>query len=258
MSAPVIDLNCDMGESEDAAQRATDLELLGIVTSANVACGGHAGTPQLMEETVRAAMERGNGGVAIGAHPGYPDRQRFGRVEIPMPASEIERMVAGQVATLGQIAGRCAGRVTHVKPHGALYHAAMFKEDVAAAFARGAMRAAPGAWLVGLAGAPGLAWWATMGAIVAAEAFADRRYEADGGLRGRTHADALITDGKEAAAQAVAIARGEGVRAVGGAHVALQAQTICVHSDTPGAAVIARAVRCGLEEAGIRVARLPT
>ena len=221
----VIDLNCDMGELEDAAHEAALMEQ---ITSANIACGGHAGDDATMERTARLALERG---VRIGAHPGYPDRANFGRVEVPMSPAGIERMVREQIERLDAVVRRLGGRIVHVKPHGELYNAAMRKEEVARAIAAGVARWNPGATLFGLAGSGTLDLWRKMGFAVASEAFADRRYEAGGSLRSRRFPDALITDPGEAAAQALRFAR-EG-----------KAQTICVHGDTPGAVAILKACR---------------
>jgi UPF0271 protein len=220
-----LDLNCDMGELEDAQREAALIE---HITSANIACGGHAGDESTMERTARLALARG---VRIGAHPGYPDRANFGRVEIPMPAAEIERTVLEQIERLDAVVRRLGAAIVHVKPHGALYNVAVRNEEVARAIAHGVARWNPRVTLFGLAGSPMLDVWRAMGMAVAAEAFADRRYEADGTLRSRRFPDALITDPREAAAQALRFAR-EG-----------KAQTICVHGDTPGAIEILKACR---------------
>ena len=220
-----MDLNCDMGELEDARHEAALME---YVTSANIACGGHAGDEASMERTARLALARG---VRIGAHPGYPDRVHFGRVAIPMPAAEIERMVRRQIERLDAVVRRLGGRIVHVKPHGALYNGAARNTEVARAVAAGVAAWDPRVTLFGLAGSPMLDVWRQMGLQVAAEAFADRRYEPDGTLRPRQFAGALIADPREAAAQALRFAR-EG-----------QVQTICVHGDTPGAVDILKACR---------------
>ena len=221
----IPDLNCDMGELEDARHEAALME---YVTSANIACGGHAGDEATMERTARLAIARG---VRIGAHPGYPDRANFGRVEIHLPAAEIERTVRQQIERLDAVVRRIGGRIVHVKPHGALYNVAVRNTEVARAIAGGVAAWDPRATLFGLAGSAMLDVWRQMGLAVAAEAFADRRYEPDGTLRSRKFADALITDPREAAAQALRFAR-EG-----------KAQTICVHGDTPGAVDILKACR---------------
>ena len=229
-----IDLNCDMGELADAA---AEERLMRYVTSANVACGGHAGDEATMERTIRLALAAG---VAVGAHPGYPDRAHFGRVGMPMPGDEIARAVHRQIADLAAVAARLGASIVHVKPHGALYNVASKNEAVAEAIALGVGRWSPETVLVGLAGSRMLEVWHRLGFRVAAEGFADRRYEPDGSLRPRRFADALITDPAEAGCQAVRLAR--------------QVETICIHSDTPDSAAIAAAVRAALEGAGITVA----
>lgn len=224
-----MDLNCDMGELADVA---LEEALMRLVTSANVACGGHAGDAATMERTVRLARQYG---VAIGAHPGYPDRANFGRLEMPLSAEQIARAVASQVRALAGI----AGELTHVKPHGALYNVAAKDAGVARAIGEGVALVGRELVLVGLAGSAMLEVWRQMGFRVAAEGFADRRYEPDGSLRSRQFADALIASPGQAAAQALRLAR-EG-----------SAETICVHSDTAGSVRILAAVSDALRSAGI-------
>jgi UPF0271 protein len=220
-----IDLNCDMGELPDAA---LEEALMAHITSANVACGGHAGDTATMRRTVELARRHG---VAVGAHPGYPDRANFGRLEMALSTEQIAQTVFEQIGALAAIAGDLA----HVKPHGALYNVAAGNPEVARAIGEGAGRFGKELVLVGLAGSAMLEVWRKMGFRVAAEGFADRRYEPDGSLRSRKFADALITEPADAAAQALRLA-GEG-----------RVQTICVHSDTPGSvqivAVVAEALR---------------
>lgn len=220
-----IDLNCDMGELEDAAHEAALME---YISSANIACGGHAGDDAIMERTARLAMERG---VRIGAHPGYPDRANFGRIEMPLTPEAIESTVLEQIQRLDGIVRRLGGEIVHVKPHGALYNVAVRNREVAQAVGRGVAHWNPRVRIFGLAASPMLDVWREMGLGAAAEAFADRRYEPDGSLRNRKFPDALITDPAAAAAQAVRLAR-EG-----------KAETICVHGDTPGAVAILKACR---------------
>jgi UPF0271 protein len=251
VSAPSIDLNCDLGESGEPLATGVDLALLDVVTSVNIACGGHAGDETSMSGVVRAALTRG---VAIGGHPSYPDRARFGRVELTMSISEIETAVAGQIGALDRIARGLGVTLHHVKPHGALYHAAMRSRAIATAVARAAGRISARVILVGLAGAAALAVWRALGFDVLAEAFADRCYERDGSLRSRPLPGALITDPARAAAQAVRIATARSVVSFDGSIVHVEADTICIHSDTPGAPAIARAVRAALERAGVEVA----
>jgi 5-oxoprolinase (ATP-hydrolysing) subunit A len=228
--AVTIDLNCDVGELEDAAHEAALME---YITSANIACGGHAGDESTMERTARLALARG---VRVGAHPSYPDRANFGRVEIAMPLSEIKAAVFQQIERLERVVARLGDRVVHVKPHGALYNVAARDEAVARAIGAAVARWNRQAVIFGLAGSLALEVWRAMGLEVAAEAFADRRYEPDGSLRSRKFPDALITDPLEAASQALRLA-GEG-----------RAQTICVHGDTPHAVEILKACRAALCE----------
>ncbi len=185
-----------------------------------------------MERTARLALERG---VRIGAHPGYPDRANFGRLEMPMSPAEIAETVYEQIRRLEEVVARLGGTVAYVKPHGALYNVAVKDAAVARAIGEGVTRWRPGAPVFGLAASAMLEVWREMGIEPVGEAFADRRYEPDGTLRNRKFADALITDPEAAAAQAVRLAR-EG-----------KAQTICVHGDTPGAVGILRACRAALE-----------
>ncbi|HWQ52460.1 MAG TPA: 5-oxoprolinase subunit PxpA [Bryobacteraceae bacterium] len=232
----IIDLNSDMGELADTA---LEQRIMAHVTSANVACGAHAGDEATMERTIRLALDAG---VAVGAHPGYPDRANFGRVEIPLTRADLERTVYEQVTALAAVADRLGARLVHVKPHGALYNLAAKDRDVARAVARGVARWSTEVVLVGLAGSEMLEVWRGMGFPVAAEAFADRRYEPDGSLRSRRLPDALITDPAEAGAQAV--------------RLAASARTLCIHGDTPGAPQIAAAVREALRTVGIAFAPL--
>jgi len=263
-----IDLNCDMGELPEAIADGTQEALLRSVTSANVACGGHAGDPQTMRTTIEQAL---HAGVAVGAHPGYPDRANFGRLELKLAPEELAASVCEQVRALADIAGACGARLTHVKPHGALYNQAVKDSHLAKAIARGVAKAVgadachftnasreAGASvdpelvvLVGLAGSPMLEIFRQAGFPVAAEAFADRRYEPDGTLRSRKFDDALIRDPAEAAHQALRIVERGVVTAHDGVEVQLSAQTICIHGDTSGAPQIAAAVVRALLDAGI-------
>ncbi len=228
-----------------------DAELLPLVTSANVACGFHAGDPTVMDRTVAAAARAG---VAIGAHPGHFDLRGFGRRAIHASPDEVERDVLYQVGALMAFA-RAHGRdLAHVKPHGALYNQAAEDETVARAIARGVARADRRLVLVGLASTPVMRKAAEAeGLRFAAEAFADRRYEKDGRLQSRKVAGSVLSDPEAAAAQAVSIARDGRVTAVDGSTVALRADTLCLHGDNPAALANARAVRRALAEAGVEV-----
>jgi len=237
-----------MGELPEAIADGTQEALLRSVTSVNVACGGHAGDERTMRTTLEQALRAG---VAIGGHPGYPDRANFGRLELKLPAEVIADSVFEQVRALAEIAAACGARLAHVKPHGALYNQAVRNRELAEAIAKGVARWSRDVVLVGLAGSPMLDVFREAGFAVAAEAFADRRYEADGTLRSRKFEDALIRDPEEAGRQALAIVEQGSVVASDGSEVAVEAQTICIHGDTPRAPQIAATVGRTLREAGI-------
>jgi UPF0271 protein len=248
-----IDLNCDMGELPEAIADGTQEALMPSFTSINVACGGHAGDAQTMKTTIEQALRRK---LAIGAHPGYPDRANFGRLEMSLSPEAIADSVYQQVRTLANIAAQCGVQLTHVKPHGALYNQAVHNRQLAQAIADGITRWRSNVVLVGLAGSPMLHVFRDAGFRVAAEAFADRRYESDGTLRSRKHEDALIHDPAEASRQALTIAQQGMVTACDGSQVTVTAQTICIHGDTPGAPQIAAAVAKTLRDGGLTLTPL--
>jgi 5-oxoprolinase (ATP-hydrolysing) subunit A len=249
-----IDLNADMGEGFGVYPLGRDAELLAVVTSANVACGFHAGDPSVMDRTVALAVQAR---VAVGAHPGFPDLRGFGRRRVDADPAEVERDVLYQVGALQAFARAHGTRVAHVKPHGALYNQAAEDERLARAVARGVARAGRDLVLVGLASTAVMRAAAEAeGLRFAAEAFADRRYEANGTLQSRQVAGSVVTDPAAAAAQAVRIARDGTVEAVDGTEVRLRADTLCLHGDNPEAVANARAVRQALERAGIEVRAL--
>ena len=246
-----IDLNADVGEAFGPWEMGADAGLIPHVTSVNVACGFHAGDPAVMDETVGLAARAG---VAVGAHPGHLDLRGFGRRVIQAAPGEIERDVLYQVGALAAFAAAHGVRLVHVKPHGALYNQAAEDERVANAVARGVARAGRDLVLVGLATTGVMRAAAEReGLRFAGEAFADRRYEADGRLQSRSVAGSVLTEPAEAAAQAVSIAREGLVRAAGGSEVPLAAETLCLHGDNPAAVALAIAVRRALEGAGIAV-----
>ncbi|HEX5590955.1 MAG TPA: 5-oxoprolinase subunit PxpA [Candidatus Limnocylindrales bacterium] len=245
-----IDLNADVGESLGPWPMGDDAALIPHVTSVNIACGFHAGDPRTIERTVALAMAAG---AAIGAHPGYPDLVGFGRRDLAMSAEDLEASIVYQVGAVMAFARAAGAELRHVKAHGALYNRAAADPGVAAAVARAVRRSSAGLVLVGLAGSALLDAGRDAGLTVAAEAFPDRAYEPDGTLRSRSLPDAVMTDSATVAERAVRMARDGVVVAVGGATVALQADTLCIHGDTPGAAEHARAVRAALEAAGIAV-----
>ncbi|MFI5361450.1 MAG: 5-oxoprolinase subunit PxpA [Elusimicrobiota bacterium] len=231
-----IDVNCDMGESADAVRGGLQESLMPWITSVNVACGGHAGDEGLMSETIATALKWK---VSVGAHPSYPDRANFGRVRMKMSVEDLSRCVADQIRELAGVAKKLNVELRHVKAHGALYNEAAADSATAEAIAAGAAMFSRELVLVGPAGSKMLQVFSNLGFRTAAEAFSDRRYEPDGSLRARSFADALINEPAAAAAQALKFAESGKV------------QTLCVHSDTPGALAIARAVAAGLDTAGI-------
>lgn len=245
-----IDLNADVGESFGAWRLGDDRALFEHVTSANIACGYHAGDPMTMTSTVQEAARCG---VAIGAHPGYPDLVGFGRRTLRMAYPDVEAMVLYQIGALQAIAEANGARVAHVKPHGALYNDAVRDRPLADAIAAAVRRSGPDIRLVGLASSALIAAAEAAGIPWTAEAFCDRAYDDDGTLAPRGTDGAMLPDAEAAARQAVAIAVRGSVIARSGAVVAVSAQTLCIHGDTPNAASIARVVRAALEGAGVRV-----
>jgi 5-oxoprolinase (ATP-hydrolysing) subunit A len=243
-----IDLNSDVGESFGEWPLGRDEELIPLVSSVNVACGAHAGDPLVMTRTVRLAR---GAGVAVGAHPGYPDLQGFGRRDMSLSPEELTATIRFQLGALAGIARAEGCELRHVKPHGALYNRAATDKALATCVAEAVRGFSADLILVALAGSALQRAGASAGLTVAAEAFADRAYERDGTLRSRRLPGALLESPQQAAAQALAIAREGRVGTHDGETIAVQAQTICIHGDTPGAPEIARAVRRSLEAAGV-------
>ncbi|NTU82049.1 MAG: LamB/YcsF family protein [Chloroflexales bacterium] len=244
-----IDLNCDCGEGFGAWSMGDDAAVLPHVTSANVACGGHAGDPTVMRRTVRLCHDLG---VTVGAHPGFPDLQGFGRRALPMAPEEIEASVLAQIGALYAVARAEGVELRHVKPHGALYNVAAITPAVAAAIARAVAAFSRDLVLVGLAGSQLIAAGQMAGLRVAHEAFADRGYAADGTLLARGTPGALILDPAANLAQALNIVAGHTLSPEG-AYLPIAADTLCIHGDTPGAATRAAHLRRGLAEAGVTV-----
>ncbi len=238
----IVDLNCDMGESFGRYTVGDDVEALRYVTSANVACGLHAGDPLVMQQTVRLAAELG---VAVGAHPGYPDLQGFGRRVMEFSPAEVEAFVLYQIGALASIARAEGVELAHVKPHGALYNQAAKDRPTAAAIARAVRRYGGGLILVGLAGSMLTEVGEEAGLRTAGEGFPDRAYHLDGSLRSRKEPGAVLDSLEEICAQAVRLAQtGRGV------------ETLCIHGDSSHAGERAAAVRAALEVSGIEVRKL--
>jgi UPF0271 protein len=243
-----VDFNSDLGEGAG-----TEMALMPLITSANIACGGHAGNENTMRTTIELAMKNK---VAIGAHPGYPDRERFGRVAMDIPARELIESIRRQIDSLVGIASRMGARVTHVKAHGALYNQGERDAMVARNIIFGVQAASGGHELV-IVASPGSALLqeaSGAGMKVAREGFVDRAYEPDGTLQSRSIAGSVLTDPADAVRQALSFVKNGGVTAVDGTFLTLAVDTLCLHGDTPGAPEIARAVRDALSKAKVKVA----
>ena len=240
-----IDLNADVGEGVGQ-----DPALMPHITSANVACGVHAGSPAVMRETVLLAREHG---VAVGAHPSFPDREGFGRRDLRLPPLQIEDIVVAQIEALGAIAAAEGVRLQHVKPHGALFNVAVRDRSVADAIARAIALVDPALILFGLPASELIAAGKAAGLRTACEAFADRAYRPDGTLVPRTQPGALIDDASQVLTRVAAIALERAVIAIDGTRVPITLDTICVHGDTPGAAGLAARIRATLAASGIDV-----
>ncbi len=248
---PVIDLNADLGESFGAWRLGNDESLLLLVTSANIACGFHAGDPLTIRRACAGAVAAG---VAIGAQVSYRDLAGFGRREMVVPADELTAEILYQIAALDGIARTEGGKVAYVKPHGALYNRAITDPVQAAAIAA-AIRAYDAALpLLTLPGGEAARAAAAAGLAVVAEAFADRAYQSDGTLVPRGRPGAVLTDPGIVAARAVAMATLHVVVSATGAEIAAAPRSLCIHGDTDGAVLLARTVRQALQEAGVRVA----
>jgi len=250
VSVLAIDLNADLGESPERLADGSDAELMRHITSANVACGGHAGDMLTMEQTLELARQHQ---IAVGAHPSYPDREGFGRTAFKIPVGELQTSIADQVNALLAIARRLKIPVVHVKPHGALYHSCNRDAEIARALCRAVLAIDSHMIVVGQAGSPCLNIYREMGLRTAAEAFADRAYEPDGTLRNRTLPGALLDSPDRAAEQAVSLVTRGKVLTTSGTELAISADTLCIHSDTPGSAAIARKVREQLAASGVAI-----
>ena len=235
----MMDINSDMGEINRLLDDGTYEKLMNYVTSINVACGGHAGDETMMAAMVELAKDKG---VNVGAHPSYPDKENFGRIDMDMDQNELLDSVRDQIQLLVDIGAENGVELTHVKPHGALYNRAVNDEGVAQTIGKAIMQVNPSLKVMGLAGSNMLTVFKTLGLEPVGEAFADRSYESDGTLRNRKYDDALITDPDKAAFQAKNMVEGTVISFEGKA-IEMNAQTICIHSDTPNAVAIAEAVR---------------
>lgn len=245
-----IDLNCDMGEGFGPWTMGNDAALMQYITSANIACGFHAGDPVIMRKTVQLALKYH---VAIGAHPGFPDLQGFGRREIKMSPDEVFAMTLYQIGALQAIVRAEGGALHHVKPHGALYNMAAKDKKLADAIARATQQAGTDLVLYGLSGSALIEAGKAIGLRTASEVFADRTYQEDGTLTPRSQPDALIEQTMKAVAQAVQMVQQQSVASVNGKMIHLASETICLHGDGAHAVEFASAIHAAFRENGIEM-----
>lgn len=250
MTTLSIDLNCDMGESYGVWSMGHDAEILPLVSSANIACGFHAGDPATMRKTVAGAL--GNG-VAIGAHPGLPDLVGFGRRNMDITPQQAYDMVVVQVGALAATAASQGGRLHHVKAHGALYNMAVRDASLARALAQAVRDVDSSLVFYALASSDMARIASEVGLRVAHEVFADRTYQPDGSLTPRSRPDAMIEDPQVSIRQVLCMVQEGRVTAVDGSDVEVRADTLCIHGDQPGAVVFAKAIRAAFQEAGIQI-----
>ena len=253
MAFLTIDLNCDMGESFGPWRMGADADVMPNITSANIACGAHAGDPSVMRYTVRLARDAG---VAVGAHPGFADLQGFGRREIRADPAEIENSMLAQIGALAAIARAEGMTLRHVKAHGELYNMAARDRALADAIARAIKAFDPGLIMFALPASLMIEAGRAVGLRVAAEGFADRAYQPDGSLMPRSKPGAVIRDPDAVVSRAIRMVRDGVVLTPDGKEISLRVETICVHGDTPGAADLTRRIHDGLDGAGIRVRSL--
>jgi UPF0271 protein len=250
-----IDLNADVGEAFGAYVIGHDVGLMRSITSANIAAGFHAGDPSVLRETVRLAKAHG---VSIGAHPGFSDLVGFGRRELNVTLKEAEDLVLYQIAAVAGVAAAEGIRLQHVKPHGALFNMAARDAELAGAIARAVAAFDRSLILFGLAGSCLVQAGRAAGVRVAAEVFADRAYEPDGSLASRRKAGSVVHDEQAVVSRAIRMVTEHSVVALDGTTLKIEPDTICVHSDTPGADDLAAKLRAGLERAGVTVRAIGT
>ncbi|MCE7990701.1 MAG: LamB/YcsF family protein [Roseivirga sp.] len=243
-----IDINCDMGESYGNFSIGNDAAIFPHITSSNIACGMHAGDPYHIEKTIDMALQHG---VQIGAHPGYPDFQGFGRRVIPMKREELKAYVKYQVAALKGMVESAGGKLAYVKPHGALYNEIASNASEATTVIAGIKAIDPKLVVMGLAGSHVEQIAAEAGMAFVAEAFADRRYEANAKLRSRLKENAVIGSAEDAARQVVSITLNNETKTLDGEPVSIKAQSFCIHGDNPVAVDILKTITDQLKAAGI-------
>lgn len=250
----LLNLNADLGESFGPWSMGSDAEMLGIVGSANVACGYHAGDPLVMTSTAALALKHG---VSIGAHPGYPDLQGFGRRRMDIPLPELEAMLIYQIGALDACARTQGLRVTHVKPHGALSNLACADRKIADAIARAVHRLDPGMILLAPAASQLIYAGREQGLPVVEEIFADRAYLDDGNLVPRSQPGAMIHGAEASLAHVMRMIEEQALISINGKRLPVKPQSICVHGDGPDAVATARAIRDGLQAAGFKMVAIP-
>ncbi|MET3726885.1 UPF0271 protein [Fictibacillus halophilus] len=249
----IIDINCDMGESFGAYQLGTDEEILKYITSANIACGFHAGDPATMRKTVKLALEHE---VGIGVHPGLPDLAGFGRRNMDISPQEAYEMVVYQIGSLWGFVQAEGGKIQHVKPHGALYNMAAVNRELSEAIAEAVYKVNPELILFGLAGSELVKAGEKAGLRTASEVFADRTYQQDRTLTSRKLPHAVITDDDRAVAQVIRMAKEGKVMTQQDIDVDIQADTVCIHGDGAHALSFAKKIRQTLEDSGISVRKI--
>ncbi|ARJ49911.1 5-oxoprolinase subunit PxpA [Staphylococcus lutrae] len=248
-----IDLNCDLGESFGHYQMGNDREVIPLITSANIACGFHAGDENVMAETIRLAKKSG---VSVGAHPGFPDKQGFGRRQMDMSLEEIYNLMIYQIGAIKTFCDINKIKLNHVKPHGALYQIAVRQREVANTIATAVYHIDPELYLVGLSNSVLIEAGKAQGLKVASEVFADRRYERDGQLVSRKKAGASIEDTEEAIEQVIRMVKDGKVKAITGEIIEIKADTICVHGDGAHALEFVKEIRSRLAEVNIDIVQL--
>ena len=245
-----IDLNCDLGESYGAYHLGMDEEIIPLISSANVACGLHAGDFNTMEKTAKLCAENG---ISMGAHPGFPDLQGFGRRNMNLSPAEVRNLITYQVGALEAFCRSAGVRLRHVKPHGALYNMAAKNAELAKAICQGIYAFDPSLILLGLSGSEMLNQAKEIGLPYAAEVFADRAYEDDGTLVARSKPGAMITDEDEAVARVIRMILEHKVTSISGKEIEICPDSVCVHGDSPKALLFVRKIRTALEAEGIAI-----
>ncbi len=245
-----VDLNCDLGEVDNLQEMGPDEELLGYATSINVACGGHAGSREVMKQLSALAIAKK---IAIGAHPSFPDRENFGRLSMAMPMSILQQSIVDQVGTLVDIVRGLGGQITHIKPHGALYNDACRDETLAGALTECIAKNFSDMVLIGASGSLLLGMAREQGLDTVSEVFADRNYHSDGRLVPRSQPEAVLRDAMVIARRAVDMVLHRRVQSIEKTWVMVQPETICLHGDTPNALEIASEICEALLEHDIKI-----